>query len=305
MTRLAVKRSLPGTVPDPLYPDEDGRFMGDTDFHTSALRLLCDGLEDFFEPAPRVYVGMNLIYYYKKGDPSSRRDPDILVARGVGKHPRRSYRLWEEKVRPRVFFEISSKKTYRDDIGEKVELYESLKIVEYFLFDPEDRYLDPPFQGFRLVRGRYVKLVPDAEGGLISKELGLRLVPEQDMLCLYDLKTGRRIPTRTEKAEEERQGRLEADRRAEEERQRAVEASRHAETERQRALAANQLAEAERQRALAANQIAEVERQRALAANQIAEVERQRAAGEKQRADALEAELNRLREQLDERSRNS
>jgi hypothetical protein len=28
---------LPGTVPDPRYPDEDGRFMGDTDFHNVAM----------------------------------------------------------------------------------------------------------------------------------------------------------------------------------------------------------------------------------------------------------------------------
>ena len=146
-----------------------------------------------------------------KGDPRSWRDPDILVAKGVGKHMRRSYRLWEEKVRPRVFFEIVSKRTRRVDTGERVLLYESLKIREYFLFDPEGPFLKPPLQGYRLVRGRYVRLTPDAEGGLVSKELGLRMVPEDDsMLRLYDLKTGRPILTRLEYVKELQKFRFEA-----------------------------------------------------------------------------------------------
>lgn len=29
--------ALPGTCPDPRYPDSDGRFMGDTDYHNIAM----------------------------------------------------------------------------------------------------------------------------------------------------------------------------------------------------------------------------------------------------------------------------
>ena len=205
MTQLTTKQPLPGTVPDPLYPDSDGRFMGDTDFHAHAQMHLREGLQDFFAAVPDVYVGSNLIYYYERGNPRSRRDPDILVARGVGKHRRRSCRVWEEKVVPTTFFEIASKKAYRQDVGKKRDLYEKLRITEYFVFDPEGPYLDPRLQGFRLVKGLYVPLLPDAQGALISRELGLRLIPEESMLRLHDLKTGEPVLTRSERAEQEAQ----------------------------------------------------------------------------------------------------
>ena len=56
---------LPGTAYDPLYPDEDGRPMGDTDFHTLALVWLRQALEDCFAAVLDVYVASNLIYYYE------------------------------------------------------------------------------------------------------------------------------------------------------------------------------------------------------------------------------------------------
>src|SRR5262245_43867198 len=92
---LLTKAPLPGTTIDPLYRDSDGRPMGDTDFHSAALVWLRDALQDFFVGLD-VYIAMNLLMYYKQGDPKGRRDPDILVAKGVGTHKRRSFRFWEE-----------------------------------------------------------------------------------------------------------------------------------------------------------------------------------------------------------------
>src|SRR5439155_13698964 len=150
------------TVYNPLYPDEDGRPMGDTDYHSVALIALREGLEDFFADEP-VYVGMNLILYYEEGKPSSRRDPDILVAKGVGKHRRRSFRVWEEKTCPSTLLEVVSASTIAVDLGEKRVLYERLRIPEYFLFDPEARYMKPPLRGFPLRRGKYEELKPAAD----------------------------------------------------------------------------------------------------------------------------------------------
>jgi Uma2 family endonuclease len=198
-----IQRPLPGTAPDPRYPDSDGRFMGDTDFHNHAMRELFEGLEDFFALRP-VYVASNLIMYYEEGDPRKRRDPDVLVAKNVGKHKRRSFRVWEEKTFPCVLFEIASRKTWRNDVGEKRVLYAQLNIKEYFIFDPEGRYLDPLLQGFRAVKGKSIAIKPDGDGSLLSKELGLRLVPEGSSLRLVDTKTGEPIPTRLERAELEK-----------------------------------------------------------------------------------------------------
>jgi hypothetical protein len=198
-----ITAPLPGTLEDPRYPDQDGRFMGDTDFHNHAMTDLREGLEDHFADQ-QVYVASNLIYYYQEGDPSCRRDPDVLVAKKVGKHRRRSYRIWEEGVVPCTLFEIASRRTWRTDLGEKRHLYASLGVKEYFVFDPEGCYVKPVLQGFRTVRGRSVPMKPAAEGSLVSKELGLRLVPEGTMLRLIDLKTGLPVLTRSERAEQER-----------------------------------------------------------------------------------------------------
>jgi Uma2 family endonuclease len=176
--------------------------MGDTDYHHIAQVLLREALQDCFAPRPDIYVGANLLFYYEQGNPRGRRDPDILVAKGVaGKHRRRSYRLWEEKVLPCTFVEIVSRSTVRIDVGEKRLLYERLRIREYFLFDPEGRYMDRPLRGFRLRNGKYMELKPEADGGLTSKELGVRFVPEGEMLRVIDLETGKPILTRQEQVE--------------------------------------------------------------------------------------------------------
>jgi len=60
--RHTLTQPLPGTVVDPLYPDEDSRPMGDTDYHSIAIVSLRQGLEDFFRDWDDVYVGMNLPY---------------------------------------------------------------------------------------------------------------------------------------------------------------------------------------------------------------------------------------------------
>jgi Uma2 family endonuclease len=207
---------LPGTQIDPRYPDSDGRPMGDTEFHNQALRWLQDALDQYYADAADVYVTRNLVMYYKQGDPKSRRDSDILVAKGVvGKHVRRSFRVWEEGVVPCVLFEVASRRTWRVDLNEKPAEYAGIGVKEYFVYDPEGRYLDPVLQGFRTVKGKPVPMKPAADGCLASKQLGLRLLPEGVMLRLLDMHTGERIPTKDERAAQERLRREQADHRAE------------------------------------------------------------------------------------------
>jgi Uma2 family endonuclease len=195
-------KPLPGTTIDPRFPDEDGRPMGDTDFHSDALIWLREALQDFLASWADWYVASNIILYWDFDNPNNRRDPDILVARGVGNHRRRSFRVWEEGTLPCVLFEVASKNTWREDVGPKFVQYARVGIPEYFLFDPEDRYIRPALQGFRLKKGLYVPIKPARDGSLKSKELGLRMVPEGPMLRLIDATTGEGIPTRAERAAE-------------------------------------------------------------------------------------------------------
>jgi Uma2 family endonuclease len=235
--------------------------VGETDWHILALLLLREGLEDFFADRPDVKVASDMFLYYRKGDPSANKAPDTMIIKGVGKQLRRSFKTWIERAVPCVIIEITSEKTWQEDLGDKRDVYEQLGVKEYFVLDPEAMYLEPPLQGFRLKGKRYVPLAPAADGSLLSKELELRLRAENYMLRLLDAATGQPVPTRVESWQlAQRQTELE---RAEKERERLR---------------------------------AEVER---------AEKEREslRAEQEKRRADALEAELTRLRAQVKGRGR--
>jgi Uma2 family endonuclease len=196
-----IVKPLPGTVEDPRYPDSDGRFMGETDFHNVAMIAVREALEDFFADRPDVYVASNIVMYYRHGDPKARKDPDVLFARGVvGKHKRRSFRVWEEKVVPQVLFEIASRRTWRNDLDDKRLLYASIGVREYFVFDPERRFVKPVLQGFRTLKGQSVPIKAKGDGSLTSRELGLALIPEGDLLRLIDRSTGQPVLTRSERA---------------------------------------------------------------------------------------------------------
>jgi Uma2 family endonuclease len=85
-------------------------------------------------------VGGNLFLYYEKGRPEKSVSPDVLLARGVGKRLRDTYLLWDETV-PSLVFEITSRKTRREDTRTKKDLYERLGVVELVLFDPYGDYM--------------------------------------------------------------------------------------------------------------------------------------------------------------------
>ena len=182
------------------YPESDGQPIGETDFHFTTIILLVQALRDYFAEQP-VYVAGDLMFYYERGNPHAVKAPDVLVVKGVGKHKRRVYKLWEESAIPCTIFEITSKQTAQADLTTKYQLYERLGVKEYFLFDPLDEYLQPRLQGFILVQGRYQALPLSAEGELISRESGLILRPQGDLLRLVDSYTGQMLATSKEYAQ--------------------------------------------------------------------------------------------------------
>ncbi len=81
---------------------------------------------------------------------------------------------------------------------EKPKLYAELGIREYFLFDPTEDYLDPPLQGYRLINGEHVAIERAADGSLVSQELELRLMQDEDQLAFFRLDNGARLLTSEE-----------------------------------------------------------------------------------------------------------
>jgi Uma2 family endonuclease len=267
MTVLQPSTAQPRTPRKPArevyYPSSDGKPMAETDWHVGEMFGLIDMLDDHFREQPDVYVAANNFLYYEEGDPRKVVSPDVYVVFGVARRLRRIFKLWEEGAAPAVVFEISSRKTRREDLVQKRDLYAQLGVDEYFLCDPEMDYLKPPLQGFRLDRkaGEYRPIEPDVDGQLASVRLGLLLRMEGGQVQLADAATGERLRRSSEVRERER---------AAEQHERAAE----------------QLAGRER----AARKTAERQVERESAARQAAEAEIAR----------LRAEIERLRPKHDE-----
>jgi len=242
---IATKPAKPRSPEEVFYPDTDGQPMGETGFHVRVILFTYQMLRSRFGGQPDVYVAADMFLYYEQGNPRAVRAPDVMVVKGVGNHERRSFKTWVESAVPNVIFEITSDGTAAVDTVEKPALYARLGVGEYFIFDPLDEYLKPRFKGFRLVDGKYLELPSDQDGGIVSQELGIRLVPEGPVLGMFDVQTGERIYNFEQlndawyqalDEKEREQARAEDEkRRAEDEKRRAEDEKRRAEDEKRRA----------------------------------------------------------------------
>ena len=189
------------TEDEELYPDSDGKPMAVSDLHRRILMRTLQVLDTHFAERPEVYVSGDILMYYVEGDPRKSVSPDVLVAFGLGKKPRRSYLVWKEGKVPDFAMEFSSKGTYRNDLGSKMELYASLGIQDYFLYDAEGLYLSSPIMGFTLVDGVYTPILESPNQRLHSTALNLDFsVGEIVGLGIYDPVEGEWLQTPAESA---------------------------------------------------------------------------------------------------------
>ena len=198
-----------------LYPESDGKPMADTDLHLYWIKRVQDMIETYFSQDPGVYISGNIMMYDIEGTARTAVSPDILVCFGIGQKFRRAYKVWEEGKPPDFVMEFSSKRTYQNDLDEKMALYARMGIPEYFLYDPDRRYLPSPLLGFRLVEGTYVEIAADVDGGIGSEILDLNFHLMEDGLALYDPRSEQWLQTRAEHAEERAEQEAEARQKAE------------------------------------------------------------------------------------------
>ena len=139
--------------------------------------------------------------YYKEGDPRKSISPDVLVCFDINPKMRLTYKTWEEGKAPDFVMEFSSKSTYDKDLGEKKDVYASLDIQDYFLYDAEGLYLPFPLMGFTLLDDAYVAIPPDDDGGIRSSVLGLDFRLRGTEIGIYDPVAGEWVQTRAERTE--------------------------------------------------------------------------------------------------------
>jgi Uma2 family endonuclease len=218
---------------------DDGIPM-ETARHKLQMELLVNPLTTWLANRD-AYVGGNMFVYFSPNQVKNHdfRGPDVFVVLDVPKGERKSWVVWEEGKGPDVVIELLSESTAATDKQQKKEIYQRrLRVPEYFWFDP---FNPDDFAGFAIRDNVYEQIMPNAEGKILSQQLGLVLVHwagqygEANTVWLrWATLEGDLLPTDQEIAEQERQ-------RAEQERQRT-------EQERQRAEQAELLLEQERQR---------------------------------------------------------
>ena len=193
-----------------IYPCSDGQPMAETDLHAANMVYAACALRLHFASPGRksdVYVGSNNFLYYERGNPQAVVAPDVYVVVGAPAYLRDTYKLWEEPKGPDFVLEVTSASKRANDERRKRDIYASLGVSEYFLYDPRTEYLTPPLKGWRLHNGEYRRLpavtVLASRGVAIRSEvLGLKLRDEREarMLRLHDHTTGEDLLTYEEVA---------------------------------------------------------------------------------------------------------
>ena len=130
------------------------------------------------------------------------RYPDLLVAFDASPEDyaaSNGYIVSEQGKPPDFVLEVASASTAQRDLNEKREFYESLGVLEYWLFDGTGEYYGTQLAGFRLVDGAYFPIdiaeLPCGDLQGYSAALGLNLRSEGVELRFCDPETGRRITT--------------------------------------------------------------------------------------------------------------
>ena len=190
---------------DIIYPCSDGQPMAESDLHAANMVYTACALRLHFASPGRksgVYVGSNNFLYYERGNPQAVVAPDVYVVVGTPAYLRDTYKLWEEPKGPDFVLEVTSASTRANDERRKRDIYASLGVSEYFLYDPRAEYLTPPLKGWRLHDGEYRRLpavtVLASRGVAIRSEvldLELRDEREARMLRLHDHTTRENLLT--------------------------------------------------------------------------------------------------------------
>ena len=189
------------------YPESDGKPMAETEFHLRLMYDVLTSLWDRYGSRADVYVGGNLMMYYVENSPKISVSPDVFVAFGPSREPRRRvWKTWEEGKFADFVLEVTSESTRGEDERRKRDVYRRLGVTEYWQFDPTGDYLNPRLKGRRLNARRAYRPIPlttEVDGALRgeSKVLALHLcLDSEGCLRLYDPATGEFLPTPKEHA---------------------------------------------------------------------------------------------------------
>ena len=176
------------------YPEERTTDMGESSIHIKLLASFLNILEVYFKDREDVFFSGNMNVYPEKGNPHNWFAPDLLVAFGIPNVERSSYLLWREGVFPQVIFEIASKKTWQNDVDEKLAKYETLGASEYYILDPEFEFLPEPLTAYERNGEKLVRRNVTDER-IFSPLLELEIVRQNSTFRFFSPYTDEFLPT--------------------------------------------------------------------------------------------------------------
>lgn len=158
-----------------------------SDTHTWICTEFISALRALFSEDPDVTVGGDTGFYWNAQDDRDRLVPDAYLIRNAGKHPRKSWKLWEEKsLYPTLsidfVLEVWSDSNSLPEKLEKFVLYQRLGAKEYLQLDtPTDTLF-----AHRLNHdGLYTAIATNEHGRLPLHSLNAEVIYENGLIRLY------------------------------------------------------------------------------------------------------------------------
>ncbi|MBI2875954.1 MAG: Uma2 family endonuclease [Candidatus Tectomicrobia bacterium] len=220
-----ISVQVPLTPEDFLNPQE-GDFVPESTFHATAINDLYSLLRARFGADPNTAVFSDLIIRW--GIPGlSDPAPDIAVIPDVRDRDRnrRTFKVREEGTRPLLIIEVVSPDYRKQDLIDKVEIYERAGVQEYVILEQREQrgQVIDLITGYRLEGDHYRPLLLEDDGRMVLQTVGLYISLQNGKVMLEDAATGERLHT-AEEAEAARaaeaQARAQAEQRAQEAEQR-------------------------------------------------------------------------------------
>ncbi|MFQ3598955.1 MAG: Uma2 family endonuclease [Chloroherpetonaceae bacterium] len=196
MTTLVQDEAKRATQLHQEFPSE----IEDTqsDMHTSICTEFISTLRALFSSAPDVAVGGDTGFYWNSQDDRNRLVPDAYLIRNAGKHPRKSWKLWEEKSQfPNLsidfVLEVWSESNPLPEKLEKFVQYQRLGAKEYLQLDVPTEQL---FAHRLNDDGIYVSVPMTEHNRLPLHSLNAELAYENGLIRFY--RNGEKILTLSE-----------------------------------------------------------------------------------------------------------
>jgi Uma2 family endonuclease len=176
---------VPLTLADVLHPQEED-FIVHSDEHHRICVYLYNVLRAMLGSVATVLADVRIAWDVHGIEPHGL---DIMVLFGV-----REYKNWstfhvaDEGVRPSLIIEVTSPKTRRNDLYEKLIEYDEVGVPYYIIVDIHQRRSGTTRRilGYQHTLNGYINLAPDERGRFWMEPVGLWIgIDENEVVC-YD-----------------------------------------------------------------------------------------------------------------------